>query len=75
MNAFQFSSARRFIPRSKRATSSRRTAGALMARLGPVMQRAGYDPVPVPRQTSRADAIKQFGAAARLAARPVEGNS
>ena len=54
---------------------SRRTAGALMARLGPVMLRAGYDPVPVPRMPSRADAIKQFGAAARLAARPVEGKA
>ena len=52
---------------------SRRTAGGLMARLGPVMTRAGYDVLPVPRQPSRADAIKQFGAAARLAARPVEG--
>lgn len=51
---------------------SRRTAGALMTRLGPVMSRAGYDPVPVPRQPTRAEAIKQFGAAARLAARPRE---
>jgi protein-tyrosine sulfotransferase len=54
---------------------SRRTAGALMARLGPVMIRAGYDPVPVPRVPSRAEAIKQFGAAARLAARSVESKS
>jgi hypothetical protein len=54
---------------------SRRTAGALMARLAPVMQRAGYDPVPVPRMPSRADAIRQFGAAARLASRPVEGKA
>jgi hypothetical protein len=54
---------------------SRRTAGALMARLGPVMLRAGYDPVPVPRMPSRADAIRQFGAAARLASRPVEGKA
>ena len=48
----------------------RRVAGQVMARLGPVMQRAGYDPVPVPRQPSRDEAIRQFGAAARLAARP-----
>ena len=52
---------------------SRRTAGALMARLGPVMARAGYEPLPVPRMPSRADAIRQFGAAARLAARPANG--
>lgn len=47
----------------------RRVAGALMARLGPVMARAGYDPVPVPRMPSRAEAIKQFAVAARMAAR------
>ena len=51
---------------------SRRVAAGLMARLGPLMQRLGYDVLPVPRSPSRADAIKQFGAAARLAARPVE---
>ena len=51
---------------------SRRAAGALMARLGPVMARAGYDPLPVPRTPTRAEAIKQFGAAARLAARPAD---
>lgn len=51
---------------------SRRQAGALMTRLGPVMARAGYDLLPVPRMPSRAEAIKQFGAAARLAQRPVE---
>ncbi len=50
---------------------SRRLAGSLMARLSPVMVRAGYEPVPVPRQPSRAEAIRQFGTAARLAARPV----
>jgi hypothetical protein len=48
---------------------SRRVAGQLMARLAPVMLRAGYEPVPVPRLPTRTEAIKQFGAAARLAAR------
>ncbi len=47
----------------------RRLAGALMTRLGPVMVRAGYDPVHVPRLPSRAEAIKQFAVAARMAAR------
>ena len=51
---------------------SRRVAGGLMARLAPVMQRAGYEALPVLRSPSRAEAIKQFGAAARLAARPAE---
>ena len=46
---------------------SRRVAGALMVRLGPVMERAGYAPLPAPRLPSRAEAIRQFGAAARLA--------
>lgn len=48
---------------------SRRVAGALMARLGPVMVRAGYDPVTVPRVPSRADAIKHYAVAARMATR------
>lgn len=52
---------------------SRRVAGGLMARLAPVMQRAGYEVLPVPRSPSREEAIRQFGAAARLAARPNEG--
>lgn len=52
---------------------SRRVAGGLMARLAPVMQRAGYEPLPVLRMPARTEAIKQFGAAARLAARTVEG--
>lgn len=51
---------------------SRRVAGGLMAQLAPVMIRAGYDALPLLRQASRADAIRQFGAAARLAARPPE---
>ena len=46
---------------------SRRVAGGLMARLAPVMRRAGYEPLPVPNMPSRAEAIRQFGAAARLA--------
>ena len=52
---------------------SRRVAGQLMARLAPVMRRAGYEPAPVPRLPTRSEAIRQFGAAARLAARPVGG--
>ncbi len=54
---------------------SRRVAGGLMARLGPVMIRAGYEALPVLRVPNRQEAIKQFGAAARLAARPVEGKA
>lgn len=57
------------VGRSQMAIS-RRAAGGLMAHLAPVMARAGYDPIPVPRALSRAEAIRQFGAAARLAARP-----
>jgi hypothetical protein len=52
---------------------SRRVAGGLMARLAPLMSRLGYDVLPVPRIPTRAEAIRQFGAAARLAARPAEG--
>lgn len=47
---------------------SHQLAGQLMAHVGPVMQRAGYEPAPVPRMPTRTDAIRQFGAAARLAA-------
>lgn len=45
---------------------SRRAAGALMEHLRVPMERLGYAPLPVPRRLTRADAIKQFGAAARL---------
>ena len=53
---------------------SRRTAAGLMAGLQPLMTELGYDPVRVPRTPSRDEAIKQFGAALRLAAaKPAEG--
>ena len=51
---------------------SRRTAAALMGRLGPVMARLGYDVLPQPRLPTRAEAIKQFELAARLAAKVAE---
>ncbi len=46
---------------------SRRVAGPLMAHLRAPMERLGYAPLPVPRTLTRAEAVKQFGAAARLA--------
>ena len=46
---------------------SRRSAGALMAHLRQPMERLGFAPVPVPRALTREAAVKQFGAAARLA--------
>ena len=49
---------------------SRRVAAGLMARLAPLLTRLGYDVLPVPRSPTRAEAIRQFGAAARLAQRP-----
>ena len=52
---------------------SRRTAGGLMARLAPVMARAGHEALPVPRMPTRADAIKQFGAAGGAARRQSGG--
>lgn len=52
---------------------SRRVAGGLMAHLRAPMERLGYAPLPVPRKPTRDEALRQFSAAARLAAVPKAG--
>jgi hypothetical protein len=49
---------------------SRRAAGGLMGHLAAPMARFGYAALPVPKPPTRSEALRQFGAAARLAAAP-----